>query len=108
MIKESEKSGNICFSPQIEHVFNQFRTFMYDSVYLNIVAKSEEEKVFGIINELFKYYCKTPDELPDEYQRVSLRDGLKRVVSDYISGMTDKYAVHVYEMLFIPEAWQVR
>jgi len=108
IINESERSGKITLSPQIAFAFESFREFMYKSVYLNMKAKSEESKVFGIVNEVFNYYYKTPDELPEEYRRVSVQDGLKRAVSDYISGMTDKYAVHIYEKLFIPEAWQIR
>jgi len=108
LIDESGKRGEICYSPQIAFVFESFREFMYKNVYLNMKAKSEESKVFGIVNEIFEFYCKTPDELPEEYQRVSAKDGLKRAVGDYISGMTDKYAIHIYEKLFIPEAWQVR
>jgi len=108
LIMESEKNGEITLSPHIAFVFETFRIFMYEKVYLNMKAKSEESKVFGIINEIFQYYCKAPDELPGEYQSVSGQDGLQRAVCDYISGMTDKYAVHVYEKLFIPETWQVR
>ena len=108
MITESGRCGDIVFSPPIAFVFDTFRDFMLQNVYLNMKAKSEESKVFGIVNEIFRFYYRTPDELPEEYQRVSAIDGLKRAVSDYISGMTDKYAVHVYEKLFIPEAWQVR
>jgi len=108
LITESGKAGEITLSPQIAFVFETFRNFMYENVYLNMKAKSEESKVFGIVNEIFSFYYKTPDELPEDYRRVSIQDGLKRAVSDYISGMTDKYAVHVYEKLFIPEAWQVR
>ena len=108
VISESEKSGEITLSPPVRFVFETFREFMYKYVYLNMKAKSEERKVHGIVNEIFDYYYRTPDELPEEYRRVSAQDGLKRAVSDYISGMTDKYAIHVYEKLFIPEAWQVR
>jgi len=108
LIKESEKNGEINFSPPVAFIFETFREFMYKNVYLNMKAKSEENKVSGIVNEIFRFYYRTPDELPDEYQRISIQDGLKRAVSDYISGMTDKYAVHIYEKLFIPEAWQVR
>jgi dGTPase len=107
-IEESERCGDIALSPSIAFVFETFREFMYESVYLNMSAKSEERKVFGIINELFKFYGENPGELPEEYQKIIAQDGLKRAISDYISGMTDKYAVHVYEKLFIPEAWQVR
>jgi len=108
IIQESEKSDEITFSPSIAFVFDTFREFMYKNVYLNMKAKSEERKVFGILKEIFHYYCDKPDELPEEYQRRAMIDGLARAVSDYISGMTDNYAVHVYEKLFIPETWQVR
>jgi len=108
LITESDKTGEITLSPPIAFVLETFRDFMYKNVYLNMKAKSEETKVSGIVNEIFRFYYRTPDEMPDEYQRVSMNEGLKRAVSDYISGMTDKYAIHVYEKLFIPEAWQVR
>jgi len=108
IINESTDQDKIMQSPQIAFVFGAFREFMYESVYLNMKAKREESKVFGIINEIFRYYERNPDELPEEYQRISVSDGLKRAVSDYISGMTDNYAVYIYEKLFIPETWQVR
>ena len=108
LINESNRTGEITLSPPIAFVFETFRDFMYRNVYLNMKAKSEEVKVAGIVNEIFRFYYRTPDELPAEYQRVSVDEGLKRAVGDYISGMTDKYAVHVYEKLFIPETWQVR
>jgi len=108
LIQESEKTGEITLSPPIAFVLDTFRDFMYTNVYLNMKAKSEETKVSGIVNEIFRFYYRAPDEMPDEYRRVSVQDGLKRAVGDYISGMTDKYAIHVYEKLFIPEAWQVR
>ena len=108
MIEESGKTGEITLSPQITTVFDAFREFMYKHVYLNMRAKSEESKVFGIVNGIFKHYFYVPEEMPEEYRNIIEKDGLKRAVSDFVSGMTDKYAVHVYENLFIPEAWQVR
>ncbi|MCL2078634.1 MAG: deoxyguanosinetriphosphate triphosphohydrolase [Oscillospiraceae bacterium] len=108
MIEESKKKGDITLSAHISDVFNAFREFMYESVYLNMRAKSEESKVFGIINGIFEHYNKNPDNLPPEYRRIIEKDGQKRAVSDYISGMTDNYAVFMYEKLYIPEAWQVR
>ncbi|MDR2568959.1 MAG: deoxyguanosinetriphosphate triphosphohydrolase [Oscillospiraceae bacterium] len=108
LIRESEKYGEIKLSPQISFVLETFLNFMYKSVYMNIKAKSEENKVFGIINEIYRYYQRAHDELPVEYRRVSMQDGINRAVGDYISGMTDNYAVYVYEKLFVPEAWQVR
>jgi len=108
VIEESRKRGEIALSPQMNLAFQLFYDFMFRSVYRNIKAKGEESKVFGVIDGIFRYYIENPDELPLDYRRVSNQDGMKRVVGDYVSGMTDKYALHVYEKLYIPDAWQVR
>jgi len=108
LLSESEKSGDISFSPQTAFVFNSFYHFMWDNVYRNMKAKSEERKVRGVLKGIFDYFCDTPDELPGDYRAIAVKDGLKRAVSDYVSGMTDKYAIHTYEKLYIPAAWQVR
>ena len=108
VIKESGRRGEIALSPELAFVFDTFREFMFSNVYLNMKAKSEEKKVFGILNGIFTHYVNAPDLLPDDYRRIVAKDGLRRAVCDYVSGMTDKYAVHIYEKLFIPEAWQVR
>ena len=108
MIVESGRVGKIVLSPQIAATLNDFRKFMFDSVYLNMKAKSEESKVFGVVSGLLKHYMENPGEMTEEYRQIITKDGLKRAVSDYISGMTDNYAVHTYEKLFIPKAWQVR
>ena len=108
MIDESKKCGTITFSPQIAKLFDVFYNFMFEKVYVNMKAKSEEPKVYGIIKRLFDYYIDNPDELPNDFKRIAKRDSLRIAVSDYVSGMTDKYAIYLYGELFIPEAWQVR
>lgn len=108
MIDESERVGDIALSPKLASEFDAFREFMYKSVYLNFNAKSEESKVGGIIGGIFEHYRTYPEKMPEEFQRIIDRDGVRRAVSDYISGMTDKYAVYMYEKIFVPEAWQVR
>jgi len=108
MISESEKRGEITLSPQAHFAFDAFREFMFKSVYKNMDVKGEERKVLGILKGIFDYYLNAPDELPEFYRRIVTQDGIRRAVCDYVSGMTDKYAIHVYEKLLIPEAWQVR
>ena len=108
MISESEKSGVISLSRQKTFVFSTFYDFVDKNVYKNVRAKSEESKVFGILEGLFRHYTDNPGDLPDDYSRIATRDGLNRAVSDYISGMTDKYAIYMYGEFYIPEAWQVR
>ena len=108
MIVESGRVGKISLSPHIAAAFDDFRSFMYERVYLNDKAKSEESKVYGILSGLFNHYMKNPGEMTEEYRKIIETDGLKRAVSDYISGMTDNYAVHIYEKVYIPVGWQVR
>ena len=108
LITESEKRGEISFSPHIDFIFNTFREFMFKTVYMNMKVKGEERKVLGILRGIYDYYIQTPNDLPEFYRRIMKQEGLSRAVCDYVSGMTDKYAVYTYEKLFIPDAWQVR
>ena len=108
LIHESKKTGVISLSPGINDVFKGFYEFVYKNIYINMRAKSEETKVFGIISGLFRYYSDNPDKLPEDYACIAEREGLSRAVSDFVSGMTDKYSIYMYGELYIPEAWQVR
>ncbi|MDR1217522.1 MAG: deoxyguanosinetriphosphate triphosphohydrolase [Oscillospiraceae bacterium] len=108
IIEESAKCGDIAMSPQISFAFNSFREFMFRRVYTDPRAKGEESKVFGILDALFRHYALHPGELPDEYGAIAQTDSPRRAACDYISGMTDKFAVYRYSQLFIPESWQPR
>ncbi|MCL2367001.1 MAG: deoxyguanosinetriphosphate triphosphohydrolase [Oscillospiraceae bacterium] len=108
IINESQRRGAIEFSPNVSFAFDAFRDFMFSNVYRNMKAKGEEKKVLGILKGLYDYYIEQPESLPEFYIRVTDQDGLSRAIVDYISGMTDQFAIHIYEKLFIPEAWQVR
>ena len=100
--------GELKMSPRMQETFDFFHRFMYSDVYTNPVAKSEESKVEGILAKLFEYYVAHPDRLPEDLRPVIDRDGLGRAVCDYISGMTDGYAMEKYGELFIPFAWSVK
>lgn len=85
--------------------FDSLHRFLFDRVYTNPVAKSEESKVGGIIEGLYSYFLKQSSQLPEEYCKIALKDGVERAVCDYIAGMTDHYAISRYEQLFIPKSW---
>jgi len=100
--------GKLMLSPKMQETFDFFHSYMYSDVYLNPRAKSEESKVEGILSSLFDYYVKHPEKLPDDFGGVIEADGVERAVCDYISGMTDGYAMEKYGELFIPFAWTVK
>lgn len=87
--------------------YDMLHNFLYDSVYKNPVAKSEETKVLGIVEGLFKYYLKQPEKMPREYLNIAESDGIIRAVTDYIAGMTDHYAITVFSDIYIPKAWSI-
>ena len=107
-IIENSCDGEINMSPLVYFVTESFHNYMFENVYKNPKAKSEESKVFGILEGIFTYYLKNPDKLPEDYKAIAEEEGLKRAVCDYVSGMTDKYAIDRYSEIFIPFAWSVR
>ena len=105
---ENSGGGELKMSPEMKKTFDFFHSFMYSDVYTNPRAKGEESKVDGILSRLFDYYIKNPEKLPDDHQGIIEREGIERAAVDYISGMTDSYAMEKYGELFIPFAWTVK
>ena len=87
--------------------YNKLHTFLFDAVYRNFNAKSEESKVLGLMEGLFKYYLENTSKMPDEYIKICETEGVQRAVADYIAGMTDHYATTVYSNIYIPKAWNI-
>ena len=105
---QNSGDGTLKMSPEMQEVFELFHSFMYSDVYKNPLAKGEESKVQGILEGLYNHYVKNPGKLPEDLQAVIEREGIERAVCDYISGMTDGYAMEKYGELFIPFAWTVK
>ena len=108
MIVTSREAGDIVLSPAVEKAVDELRTFMFDRVYRNPVAKGEEAKAKDMIKRLYDYYYNNPQYLPEDFEPQLSFEGLERTVSDYIAGMTDKYAVDKFTELFTPIGWRVR
>ena len=105
---EHSTDGVLRMSPSMQETFDFFHAFMYSDVYTNPVAKREESKVEGILSRLYEYYTANPDKLPEDLGGIIEREGRGRAACDYISGMTDGYAMEKYGELFIPFAWTVK
>ena len=105
-----ENSGNgvIKMSGYMQEAVDFFHEFMYSDVYTNPIAKGEESKVDGILAGIYDYYRKHPEKLPDELQTIAEREGADRAACDFVSGMTDGYAMEKYSELFIPMSWTVK
>lgn len=109
IVINSQEKPDIYMSPHVEEAMKNIRKFMFQHVYTNPVAKSEEGKAENMIEALYEYYERHLESLPEEYQEMVTQKGetVPRVVCDYISGMTDQYAMTKYSEFFIPKAWQI-
>lgn len=96
----------IDFAPQIRKAHDDLRQFMFDKVYLNPAAKQEEAKAELLLKKLYSYFIENTDKLPDEYRSIMKKTDADRAVCDYISGMSDGYAVDLYTELFVPKFWK--
>ena len=94
-------------SPVYEKAMQDLRQWMFCTVYVGGKAKEEESKAQQMIELLFEFYMDHPERLTSEFTRMLERGETKeRVVCDYISGMTDNYAIEKFEELFIPIGWK--
>ena len=109
IVENSRGKNKIAMSEEIEEGLHDLRELMFQDVYLNPAAKSEEKKAEHVIEELYTYYRKYPEKMSEEYQRL-LADGEpeERVVCDYISGMTHQYSLEKFKDIFIPKGWRGR
>ena len=92
------------FTTQKAH--NELREFMFEKVYRASKTVAEKDKAAFIVEYLFKYFLKNKDKLPRLYLELSERDGLETAVSDFISGMTDDYAIDYFSSICIPRSWK--
>ena len=107
-ILSSREEGRIILSPKVDTALKELRSFMFEHVYRNPVAKGQESKAKDMLRRMFEYYINNPHKLPEDFQPQMSFDGLERTVCDYIAGMTDNYAVDKFTQIFIPAGWQVR
>ena len=106
IITNSLGKDDIRMSPPVEDAMKQLRHFMFVHVYQNPVAKGEEGKAEGLVETLYEYYLQHIDKLPqDLLALLDQGEYRERIVCDYISSMTDRFARAQYEELFIPKSW---
>ena len=108
IITTSKGKPVIAMSEEIEKAFHELREFMFESVYTNPLAKAEESRAEKMVEVLYEYYMNHLDALP-ELQKKMIDEGTSRdrAVCDYISSMTDRYAIKMFESIYIPRTWDV-
>jgi dGTPase len=105
IIRASADKPTVAMEPEIQDATDRLRAFMFDAVYTNSVAKAQDGRAKELLAQLFYHFVKYPEEMPEFYQSNIESDGVERCVCDFISGMTDRYAIDTYKELFIPRVW---
>ncbi|MEQ3347139.1 deoxyguanosinetriphosphate triphosphohydrolase [Peptoniphilus senegalensis] len=85
------------------------RKYMFKTVYLDPVVKSEEVKIKRLLTELYNYYMEDLSRIPENHLRLynDIVHNNEDIVSDYIAGMTDTYAMEQLKNIFIPKGWSI-
>lgn len=109
VVLHSENQPEIHMSEKVEWAMKNLRQFMFENVYTNPKAKSEEIKAKKMLTELYCYYMENTEVLPEEYQYLmeTKDQSRERTVCDYIAGMTDGYSIAVFKDIFVPKSWKL-
>jgi len=105
-VVEATFSGNLSEIRMSDEVLNttlELRKFLFTAVYENEFATAEFKKATGILGGLWEKVRERPKEFLDT--RTIDEEGLDAAARDFIAGMTDRYAVNLFETLFIPKPW---
>lgn len=95
MISNSENKGEISLSEEVYEALMELRAWMFNNVYRNRRSR-ENQKAAGVVTALFEYYLERPEE------RVGSDPDPILETTDFVAGMTDRYAIADYRRLFLP------
>jgi dGTPase len=109
IIFETKKLGEkkVIMSKEVEEAIGELRSYLFDTVYMNEKIRKNFLKATKIMKELYEYFCSNPNEFWKIYEKNPENgEPLERAVCDFIAGMTDSYAISIYEKIFLPKRWQ--
>ena len=108
IVTNSMGRDDIIMSDECAGALKELRSFMFTNLYLNPVAKSEEVRAEIMLGQFYNYYLEHADLLPEKFiQMHEEGEDLGRVICDFISGMTDQFAIAKFNEFFLPKAWHV-
>ena len=101
MVQTSAALDDIALSEPVWDAMSELRSFLFANVYTAPLVVAEVNKAKYLVSQLFDYYVDNIEEVPEEYRAIAEGDRLQ-AVTDYIAGMTDRYATATFKRLFVP------
>lgn len=105
VVQNSQEGKHLHMSDRVQAAMDGLREFMFEKVYRDAWRAAEEGRCDHVMKGLFHYYSEHPGEMPNEFLLIGYREGMDRAVCDFLSCMTDRYAVRQYQSLFVPGAF---
>ena len=105
IVRESRGQNALHMSDEIQCACDELRKFLFEKVYMDEWRAEEEKRCDHVIASLFEYFSENPGKMPLEYVQISYRDGTERAVTDYLACMTDRYALRMYQQIFVPSSF---
>ncbi|MDU2066606.1 MAG: deoxyguanosinetriphosphate triphosphohydrolase [Sporomusaceae bacterium] len=103
IVETSSKADEITMSAAVQKAMDEFREFMFETLYFSPALQLEREKAKFIILSLVSHFLKNPHKLPEDFLAREAQWGLKTSVIDYVAGLTDLYAIRLFEEFFLPK-----
>jgi len=105
VVDQSRDSPHLKMSQIVLSEFNQLRDFMYEEVYTSPILAQEVKKAYRVVADLYSFCFDHVDLFPPSLKNNIKREGRRRIAVDYIAGMTDQYALSLYQDYFLPQGW---
>lgn len=96
-------SFEVSLSESIEKELTELRYFLFEYIYKGSILKVERDKAKFVLSQVFDYFFKNPDKLPEFYRNITCEEGLYQGVADYISGMSDDFCLHIFNDIYVPK-----
>jgi len=107
LVKTSYDKPYVKLDDEYENALKTLRTFMFTTLYQDKEAKQEEKKADRLIEFLFDYFMSGVGKMPAFYEKIAKEEGREIAVCDYVAGMSDRYAIKLFNELIVPKSWQV-
>ena len=102
----SSMPGFIAISPHVQQAADSLREFLFRQVYTPLNEDANTQRAQHIVRALYAHFVEDPERLPAEYRSRSVEECPRRA-ADFVASMTDRYAIELYEAIFVPHHWSV-
>ncbi|MFR6409695.1 MAG: deoxyguanosinetriphosphate triphosphohydrolase [Dialister invisus] len=106
LVENSMDEDTIHMDKEGDEVLLEFRSFMFDRVYMSQPLIPERKRGHGVVVMLYEWYMSHPDELPEKQKKLA-QGNISLAARDYISGLTDNFAINLFKEKYMPKYWNL-